>query len=403
MVNKGMNWTVSKRSIWCIIAVSLIFHLMIVNVQYTYFPLYDKIRTISVFILFFMLIGHIKVFFQRNVDIVLNSAVLLFMIEVIYSSHINSGYATSRFYASLQFAGGVAETFFVFEYIQYISRVDLSKKVLYYWTLFYCVLSDILSIINPSVYGTADSFLIGNKFQISYLHIMLLVFWGMCNEKRLKDRKLVAIIHIAWAGAISFYTECSTALIGILIACVIWMLKDKILIVLEKWRNAFILLAICDSLLLVNTAVLSNKYVSYFIQNVLGKDATLTGRLRIYSVIQKAITQNIWFGHGFENNHTATMQVISAANAQNGILDCMISYGLAGVILLGVIMALSLVRGKQKTGFFPYIMVYTFIVISMVEITLNREFIFFVAMIATCWQYVEREGDNEPWYEKEII
>jgi len=394
-VNKLMNWRVSKKSIWCVIAVSLVFHLMIVKVQAAYFPLYDQIRTISVFVLLIMLVSHIKIFFRKKNDIILNIIVLLFMLEILYSSHINSNYATSRFYASLQFAAGMAETFFVFEYIQYISRVDLAKKILYYWTLFYCILSDLLFIINPSVYGTADGFLIGNKFQISYLHIILLVFWGMHNEEKLKNRKIATVIHIIWASSIALYTECSTALVGVFIVCVIWLLKNRLLMIMEKWETAIVALAVCDSLLLVNAAVLSNKYVSYFIQNILGKDTTLTGRLRIYAVIQQAVIRNIWFGQGFENNHAATMQTAMAANAQNGILDCMISYGIIGVALLLIIVIFSFIRGKQKSGFSQYAMAYTFIGISMVEITLNREFIFFVAMIAACWKCGELKGESK--------
>lgn len=393
-MNWRMNWRISKKSIWCIVAVSLVFHLMIVKVQSAYFPLYDQIRTISVFVVIVMLVSHIKIFFQKKKDIILNSIVLLFMLEILYSSHINSNYSTSRFYASLQFAAGVAETFFVFEYVQYISRIDLTKKIIYYWTLFYCTLSDLLFIINPSVYGTADGFLIGNKFQISYLHIMLLVFWKMRNEKMSKNKKNIALLHIIWAASVSLYTGCSTALIGLFIVCVIWLLKGILSTILNRWEIAIAVLAVCDSLLLVNAAVLSNKYVSYFIQNILGKDATLTGRLRIYSVIQNAVIQNIWFGQGFENNHSATMKAAMAANAQNGILDCMISYGLVGVILLGLIVIFSFIRGKQKSDFEQYAMAYTFIAISMVEITLNREFIFFVVMIAACWKYGEAKEES---------
>ena len=129
----------------------------------------------------------------------------------------------------------------------------------------------------------------------------------------------------------------------------------------------------------------------------MGKDPTLTGRLRIYSQIHLALEKNIWFGSGIENNHTVTMRALSAANAQNGILDCIVSFGIVGLVFLGLIFLYSFKRGRDNASFAFYLMVYTFIAISMVEVTLKQEFIVFLAMVGCLWDdnYDDVEGDRE--------
>ena len=387
---------VPKKSLWCFWTITLLVHLTMVKIQYQYLPVYDKIRTASVILLLIMILPYLKIFFQMRRDILLNISVLLFVCSVLYSSIINRGYESSRFMASIQYAVGLAETFFIFQIIQHIDYTELAKKIIYYWILFYCLLSDFLMFIKPNVYGTVDGYLVGNKFQISYLHIILFVLYYALKEGK-KNKDVTLLIHFVGALAISFLTGCSTALIGCGIIAIMIFMRSNIETAVKSWCLALGVLTVCDSLLLVNAAVLTNKHIGYFIQEVMGKDPTLTGRLRIYSQIHLALEKNIWFGSGIENNHTVTMRALSAANAQNGILDCIVSFGIVGLVFLGLIFLYSFKRGRDNASFAFYLMVYTFIAISMVEVTLKQEFIVFLAMVGCLWDdnYDDVEGDRE--------
>ena len=245
----------------------------------------------------------------------------------------------------------------------------------------------------PRTYGTVDGYLIGNKFQISYLHIMLFVLCYALNEGK-KKRFFLLSMHYALAVYISIVSACSTALVGCGIIAIMVILRDRIEKVIRSWGIALGMIGICDSLLLVNAAILTNKHVSYFIQDILGKNVTLTGRLRIYSLVHLAVEKNIWFGSGIENNYAVTMEAFSAANAQNGLLDCLVSFGVVGVILLACILMMSFNRGKSRASYPLYLIVYVFIFISMVEVTFKQDFIVFLAMIAYLWEenWLEENG-----------
>ena len=67
---------------------------------------------------------------------------------------------------------------------------------------------------------------------------------------------------------------------------------------------------------------------------VLGKGASYKGRLIIYEKITRIIEQKPWFGYGYMSD--IVNQVVTFGNAQNGLLDMIVQYGIVGLICWGI-------------------------------------------------------------------
>nr|WP_159335292.1 hypothetical protein [Enterococcus faecium] len=95
-------------------------------------------------------------------------------------------------------------------------------------------------------------------------------------------------------------------------------------------------------------------------------------------------TERIW-GYGANNHHIVLYSLVKAPNAQNGILNCLIQFGIAGTLLLLITLHMMLRKGKNinhSVSIMALIMMMS--VISSVEITIDIYFILFCAII---WAY----------------
>lgn len=112
------------------------------------------------------------------------------------------------------------------------------------------------------------------------------------------------------------------------------------------------------------------------------EDITLTGRINIYQNVFTLLAMNPWIGFGAENNYMMSHTVAMGGNTQNGVADVIVSYGIIGAVLILVIMLLAMKHlGQYKSRSFVVLM-YTFIIVSAVEITLGKDFLVVLAMLA---------------------
>ena len=112
------------------------------------------------------------------------------------------------------------------------------------------------------------------------------------------------------------------------------------------------------------------------IVDILNEDLTLTGRTYIYTRMLDLMDTQPWFGYG---NGTATFFTTyyiheKLTNTQNGLLNDYIDWGLIGVICL-IILTYSVLR-SASSRINPFIcLIYTYIVLSSIEITLGLRFL----------------------------
>ena len=112
------------------------------------------------------------------------------------------------------------------------------------------------------------------------------------------------------------------------------------------------------------------------------EDTTLTGRMMIYQNVLKLLMMNPWFGFGAENNYAMSHTVAMGMNTQNGLADIIVSYGVVGACLILLLMVVSLLKRKEDYSRSYMALMYTFIIVSMVEITLGNYFLITLALLA---------------------
>lgn len=150
-----------------------------------------------------------------------------------------------------------------------------------------------------------------------------------------------------------------------------------------------VLLFFCVSafLLILFDEILNISFVQFFIENVLHRDATLTGRLEVYPYIFKLFFSHKWFGYGFGN--TIIMDIsIWYANAQNAFWDYVIDYGLTSMIFLVLLILIVSLKHDHIRKlihdiklWISFSMIYIYFFIGLSEIVYNKQFIFYLGLV----------------------
>ncbi|MBU3111065.1 O-antigen ligase family protein [Clostridium lacusfryxellense] len=300
-------------------------------------------------------------------------------------------YMRNTFFSGIVYVVIIAEIFFVFEYMSIKGHMELIIKTFYKLTLFYIILTDIIMITMPNLYMQYGGYyLTGNKFNVSYLHLQLIVlFVQKCKiEKKFKlyEKSIFVVLSIL-TFRITIFVNCSTGMIGLILLLLLLIFSKKMLC---KANTILFVLIVSSSFLFLYSDVLSNQYVQYFIENVLHKSITLTGRMNIYTSLFSMLKNQFLFGYGFGSSYEVCTRLISAVNTQNGLLECILEQGIISTCLLLILIYLVFKQSEKysirSTFCFPaVVMIYVYSLLSSVEVTLNTSYLIWIAMIyATC-------------------
>ena len=124
------------------------------------------------------------------------------------------------------------------------------------------------------------------------------------------------------------------------------------------------------------------KPFQYLIVNVLGESLDLHDRLRIYQDVIPLILKNPIWGYGARNVYNLLFFSIQAPNAQNGILNNIVQFGIVGTVLLVLTLFIMLSKGKNCDDCAAiWILVIWLTIISAIEITISYEMVFLCALI----------------------
>lgn len=202
---------------------------------------------------------------------------------------------------------------------------------------------------------------------------------------------------------VALSVNCTTGMISFFIFALLIVTKDRIYSIVEK-PTFFVLLTIgLDLLLVVNSAVLSIPVISNFITNTLGKDITLTGRMGAYARFFLMMSGHYLLGYGLDHNYWVCLKGLTSNsllpiyNAQNGIFDSIVSYGLIGTILVFLVSCEMIKKGRKKSDYAFLCGIYVFGMLSMVEVTLNLKFIILLAFVGLAWEKEKAQDNNDEW------
>ena len=235
--------------------------------------------------------------------------------------------------------------------------------------------------IRPDMFLANDSnYLLGNKFQVSYFHILLLAFY-MYYVKDKKDKKNVVFktIFAVLAICICLYTECTTALIGALLFLIIYVATKNNH---KKIKPIFImvLLIVSCSILILFSNIVHLKPIEYIIVNLLHEDITLTGRTYIYDNIFSVIGNKWLLGYGYGNSYDIMFEQLHLPNTQNALLEYWLDSGILGVTLL-LVLIYNIFKDYNKNINSIVIYLYVFSILGCIEVTIDIIYIALLAML----------------------
>lgn len=361
----------------------LLYHIAFIRISYI--TNYDYIKyTCIIFIGLFIIKNH---HFLKNqgilsVNIILNS----YLFVVLLSAFLNRNTTQIRnpFLSAIVYASIILEIFLVLRILASKHQFKQIIDVFYYLSLFYAIVTDITFLLFRGLYiQYAGLYLIGNKFDVSYLHLQLLVL--LIQKCRMEGRSVIykntiMLVYILLSLWVTTYVQCATGTVGLLLLLLLNFIPEHFLCNPIIALSALVISSIS---FFAFANILTNKYVEYFIINILHKDITLSTRMIIYRHVGRVIEGHWLMGYGYGSGYEICMNLIHAPNLQNGLIDCIMQQGIIAAILL-IILYTTVFRNlnhkflANKEYIPSAIMVYIYVLISCVEITFNTSFLFWI-------------------------
>lgn len=311
---------------------------------------------------------------------VLNKNIDIHYMQKLNFLFVGNEYKASSFSLGIMYAIVIFMYFAFVEYLNRINKTDVFVNVIFKLCLFYCIVSDLFFLIGINI--NREGTLIGNKFSLSYMHLYLVTFY--CFRCFLIGRSIKLFYgYLLFALIASIYTKCTTALIGVLVLFLAYKYKNFFLRRIFNVKIIFACIFLCAAFPFFISALLNNSLVSYVITDILGEDLTLTGRIGIYETLSEVFILRPITGFGVGNGLMKFL--FDAPNTQNGIANLFIEQGFIGVMSMFAITyaCLNFVRQKgNRMVVFPiYAMIFTFIIMSTVEITIDTRFVVFLSLL----------------------
>lgn len=271
-------------------------------------------------------------------------------------------------------------------YIQRISDTKYIRTLLK--TLFFLLLIVLIPLyrevlITPIEKGVLTEYSFGNKFTIGYWQLFLCTLYYLLHPYLNNTRhKYILSILVLWMIHTSIASECSTMIMGALIFMILSLLTSNAMVGRLASAKTIII-----SILIFNigffffvTWVLQFEVIQYFVEDILNKDLSLTGRIEIYLDIQEAFTESPWIGLGYGNAIVVAKYYTDAYDTQNGLVELFIQTGVIGVVTF-LFLVYTAAKPLEKNNITKYALVafiYAIIGISTVEIPFKHNFIFFL-------------------------
>lgn len=370
--------------------------LMIINIPYLTQTV-NNIKTliIELVILLYLISGK----FKRG-DIKTNVPIILFWFATMLSTLIGTGLST-RFANSIVTGFGYVLLFLIIHHFAEKRSIQVVVDELFSLLLFFVVISD-LTVFLTNANGIGSNgiqkyYLIGSKFFVSYLHMLILSLLYAQNRYFIKkNRKKTAFWVLSlYSVFVCYYINCNTGIFGVLVILIIGIFVNRSSKVCKTISRptVYITVFVGLSFLLVGTnVILGNSFFQQLLTDLSHTNKILTGRVEMYNVAIAAIANNPIFGHGI--NNTVVSDVLTWGNAQNGLLKMLLDYGIVGTGMF-IYVCWNSINDRNHESDNPIILygviafLYGMAVCSMVEINISGLFFLALAIVKST-----RSGDK---------
>lgn len=364
---------------------SYLIYFLLFNISFVslvYLPFYNILKYIIIVICLLFIILNYKYIFRKKF-IFFELASILYILVLMYSSFINRG-TTER---NTFFAGTVFSlTFMCTIFITEISYNRKEEKVFFniiYKTLFlYTITSDFILLLFPNLVNLYDSYyLIGNKFSMSYYHLVLLFFFVLRNKRF----DYICIIKLIFLFCFSIFiinkVDCRTGLIGCLLFLLFLFFNRFLKIKIGVTTISFAMI-LSFLFVFLYKQILEIKIVENLI-TFFDRSITLTGRTIIYEAVPEIIYRKIKFGYGYGSSYDVLQNLIGAPNCQNALLEILFMSGVIGsIFFIMMIICMASNYKKSNNAFILYLML-TVILLGTIETTYGGIFLSLIPIINT--------------------
>lgn len=208
------------------------------------------------------------------------------------------------------------------------------------------------------------------KFSSAYLSIIYLCLL----MTRYPEKKALHFWGMGVGLLTTIHMGCTTGIVAIFFILLIYFLPEKVKDVVINWRTVIISFVVLNGGLVVTQTLLSNSIVQNFIQYILHESTTLTGRIQIYAMIFDVIAERIWLGYGYGND--VVISFLGYGNAQNGLLQLALNYGMLGTVVFAITLILLLRNDKADPALRWGLS--AFIICAVVEVTFSNTYFYLI-------------------------
>lgn len=329
-----------------------------------------------ILILLGLIVYYIK--YLNLIDLKLRIILFSFMCVALVTT-INQKMDFTKIMQCLIFFLTILSIFLVVSYYKHTCKETLFIETIYKTLLLLCIVSDFISLFQRG----ADYYLLGTKFMISYIHLLIIYLWQTLYLikplKKIKYRFILVFLMLE-SLFMFYWVYCTTAILLFPLIIIAPLCTYRLRNLLQN-RNTLILIYGIGNFMVLGMGILANNMkVYYFITKVLDKGASFIGRLIIYEKIAKIIEAKPLLGYGYMSD--IVNQVVTFGNAQNGLLDMIIQYGVIGLSLWLVFIYFSC-KSMNNEKYWPIcVFIYSMILASLIEIPFNLFFYLAIAIIA---------------------
>ena len=324
-------------------------------------------------------------------------AVFVFCMFLAISMLANRGSSMGMpLYSTVRIVLFLVELFALMIVLAETGRGTAALKFLFWYTLLIVGVNDALMFSRVITFGTSrhEYYIVGTKFSVSYLHMDLLTLWLMVYAKRsggIRKRKLAVFLATVFIVMVTIRTNCMTGLLGcILLAAIFgWLQTKKRKLLYRLASPGVLVLAIVVSVLFIGAVdtIVGIPVVRYFVEEVLNRDTSITGRTNIYEMLLENMQGHWLQGYGYGNANKTAMKLFGYANVQNGLMQWVLQIGVPATVSMLALFAqvfrqLKHSNGEKRELVMPLvILVYLYVILATIETTFNMAFIMWFALI----------------------
>ena len=322
----------------------------------------------------------------------------LFCILLIISMFGNRDamFGESPLYDTVRFLLFLVELFLVMIVLAETGRARQAVGFLFWYVAALTVVNDLLmftGVIRFKV-GRFETYIVGSKFAVSYLHMNLLTLWNVRSMWRpLKRRmpKWLIVLLAAYIVCVALRVDCMTGIIGCLALVLLFGLvrspkRGRLLQFTSPTVLVLVLVASVAFVVLVD-AILDLPFVQFVVEDVFQRNLTLTGRTNIYNAYFRRMEGHMLLGYGLGNANIASVTMFGYENVQNALLQWVLQIGVPATVALVLVMVQIFRQVHRKRlhnmrMILPIVaLIYAYILLGTVEVSFDMMFLMWMALI----------------------